>query len=50
MEGGENAAGIVFEWLKNVGFVNSVSEIERVASSVDNSGGVYFIPALYGTL
>jgi len=48
MEGSESAAGISFEWLKTVGLVNHVTEIEEMGSRVNGSNGVYFVPALYG--
>ena len=37
------------QWLRDgLGFITSSSEIEDLASTVPDSGGVYFVPALTG--
>ena len=41
--------GSVVQWLRDgLGFITSSSEIEDLASTVPDSGGVYFVPALTG--
>ena len=42
-------AGSAVKWLKNgLGLIQSASETETLARSVENSGGVHFVPALNG--
>jgi len=49
MEGGVFIGGAVVQWLRDeMGLIGSSEEIERVASSVDDSGGVYLVPAFAG--
>ncbi len=37
------------QWLRdNLGLINSSSDIEALAGSVEDSGGVYFVPAFSG--
>lgn len=43
--------GSIFSWLRdNLGLIHSVEEIEDLAKSVDDTSGVYFIPAFSGLL
>jgi glycerol kinase len=43
------SAGTAVEWLRDdLGLLSSAAESETVAASVDDSGGVYFVPALLG--
>jgi glycerol kinase len=43
------SAGTTVEWLRDdLGLLSSAAESETVAASVDDSGGVYFVPALLG--
>lgn len=49
LEGSVFIAGAVVQWLRDgLGFVQSASEIEALASSVPDNGGVYFVPAFAG--
>ncbi len=49
IEGSSFIAGAVVQWLKeNMGFISDYSEIERIATSVSSTEGVYFIPAFVG--
>ena len=49
MEGSIYVGGSVVQWLRDgLGFITSSSEIEDLASTVPDSGGVYFVPALTG--
>lgn len=42
-------AGTSVEWLRDdLGFLDSAAESEEVAASVSDSGGVVFVPALFG--
>ncbi len=42
-------AGSAIKWLKNgLGLIESASETQALAESVQDSGGVYFIPAING--
>ena len=48
-EGSIYVGGSVVQWVRDgLGFIKSSSEIEELASSVPDSGGVYFVPALTG--
>jgi glycerol kinase len=43
------SAGTAVEWLRDdLGLLQTAAESEAVAASVDDSGGVYFVPALLG--
>jgi glycerol kinase len=43
------SAGTAVEWLRDdLGLLQTAAESETVAASVDDSGGVYFVPALLG--
>lgn len=49
LEGSIYVGGSVVQWLRDgLGFITSSSEIEDLASTVPDSGGVYFVPALSG--
>jgi len=49
LEGSVFTAGAVVQWLRDgLGVIRDASEAERLADSVPDSGGVYFVPALTG--
>ena len=49
LEGSVFIAGAVVQWLRDqLGIINQASEIEALAETVENNGGVTFIPALAG--
>ncbi len=49
LEGSIYVGGSVVQWIRDgVDFIKNSSEIETLASSVPDSGGVYFVPALTG--
>ncbi len=49
LEGSIFVAGSVVQWLRDgLGIIRSSSEIEALASTVPDNGGVYFVPALTG--
>ncbi len=49
LEGSAFIAGAAVQWLRDgLGFFKSAPEIESLAASVDDSGGVSFVPALAG--
>ena len=49
LEGSIYAGGSVVQWLRDgLGIIKSSSEIEELASTVQDSAGVYFVPALTG--
>ena len=49
LEGSIFVGGSVVQWLRDgLGIIRSSSEIEALARSVDDNGGVYFVPALTG--
>ncbi len=49
LEGMANTTGAAIEWLvKNLNIINSPEESERIASSIESSEGVYFVPAFSG--
>ncbi|TRZ85885.1 MAG: glycerol kinase [Streptomycetaceae bacterium] len=49
LEGSVAVTGSAVQWLRDqLGIINEASEIEALAASVDNSGGVYFVPAFSG--
>uniref|UniRef100_A0A6A7FPS1 Glycerol kinase 5 n=1 Tax=Hirondellea gigas TaxID=1518452 RepID=A0A6A7FPS1_9CRUS len=47
-EGSANDIGTIIEWGKRIGLYSCVSETADLASSVADSGGVYFVPAFQG--
>ncbi len=49
LEGSIFVGGSVVQWLRDgLGIIRSSSEIEALASTVPDNGGVYFVPALTG--
>lgn len=49
LEGSIYVGGSVVQWLRDgLGIIKSSSEIEELASTVQDSAGVYFVPALTG--
>ena len=49
LEGSIFVGGSVVQWLRDgLGIIRSSAEIEALASSVEDNGGVYFVPALTG--
>lgn len=49
LEGSVFIAGAVVQWLRDgLGIIKSSSEIEALAASVPDCGGVYFVPAFAG--
>ena len=49
LEGSVFIGGAVVQWLRDgLGIINSAAEIEALATSVPDSGGVHFVPAFTG--
>ncbi len=49
LEGSIAVTGSLIQWLRdNLGLISDASEIEPLAASVDDNGGVYFVPAFSG--
>jgi glycerol kinase len=49
LEGSIAIAGALVQWLRdNLGFIESSGEIEELARTVEDNGGVYFVPAFSG--
>ena len=49
LEGSVAVTGSAIQWLRDqLGIIKSSSEIEALASSVEDNGGVYFVPAFSG--
>jgi glycerol kinase len=49
LEGSVFVAGAVVQWLRDaLGLIANSADIERLAASVPDSGGVYFVPAFVG--
>ncbi len=49
LEGSVFIAGAVIQWLRDgLGLLPSAADSERLAASVSDSGGVYFVPAFVG--
>ena len=49
LEGSVAMAGATVQWLRdNLGIISSSSEVETLAASVEDNGGVYFVPAFSG--
>ena len=49
LEGSIAIAGAAVQWLRdNLGIIDSAPAIEALAASVDDNGGVYFVPAFSG--
>jgi glycerol kinase len=49
LEGSIFIAGAVIQWLRDgLGIIKSSSEVETLASQVEDTGGLYFVPSLTG--
>ncbi len=49
LEGGVFIGGAVVQWLRDgLGFIRASHEVEALAASVEDSGGVYLVPAFAG--
>ena len=49
LEGSIAITGALVQWLRdNLGMINSSGEVEALAASVEDNGGVYFVPAFSG--
>jgi len=49
LEGSVAITGALVQWLRdNLGLIANSAEIEELAASVENNGGVYFVPAFSG--
>lgn len=49
LEGSVAIAGAAFNWLRdNVNLINDAQEIDKLADDVDDTNGVYFVPAFSG--
>lgn len=49
LEGSVFIAGAVVQWLRDgLGLISDAAESERLATEVEDSGGVYFVPAFVG--
>ncbi|GAB1866198.1 Putative glycerol kinase 5 [Camponotus japonicus] len=47
-EGSSSDTGILIEWVKSIGIVNDATETAGMANSVNDTDGVYFVPAFSG--
>jgi glycerol kinase len=49
LEGSIAVTGALVQWLRdNLGLIKTSSEVETMAASVDDNGGIYFVPAFSG--
>ena len=49
LEGSIAVSGSLVQWLRdNLGIISQASDIEKLAASVDDNGGAYFVPAFSG--
>ncbi len=49
LEGSIAVTGSLVQWLRdNLGIISTSEEVESLAASVDDNGGVYFVPAFSG--
>jgi glycerol kinase len=49
LEGSIAITGALVQWLRdNLGMINKSSDIEKLALSVEDNGGIYFVPAFSG--
>jgi len=49
LEGSVFVAGAAVQWLRDgLGIIRTSAEVEQLAASVSDAGGVYFVPALVG--
>lgn len=49
LDGGVYITGAAVQWLRDgIKIIESASETEEIAKSIDNTGGLYFVPAFVG--
>jgi glycerol kinase len=49
LEGSIAVTGSLIQWLRdNLGIISSAADVEKLARSVDDNGGAYFVPAFSG--
>lgn len=49
LEGSIAIAGALVQWLRdNLGLIDNAAEVEALAQSVEDNGGIYFVPAFSG--
>ncbi|EKA61737.1 glycerol kinase [Janibacter hoylei PVAS-1] len=49
LEGSIAVTGSLIQWLRdNLGFIREAPEVEQLAGTVEDNGGVYFVPAFSG--
>ena len=49
LEGSVAIAGALVQWLRdNLGLISTSAEVEQLARTVDDNGGIYFVPAFSG--
>lgn len=49
LEGSVAVTGSLVQWLRdNLGLISEASEVEKLAQTVDDNGGAYFVPAFSG--
>ncbi len=49
LEGAVFIAGAAVQWLRDsLGIIETSADVERLAATVDDSGGVFFVPAMVG--
>ncbi|WP_448809302.1 glycerol kinase GlpK [Agromyces bauzanensis] len=49
LEGSIAVTGSLIQWLRdNLGLISSAAEVEELATSVEDNGGAYFVPAFSG--
>ncbi len=49
LEGSIAITGALVQWLRdNLGLIKSAPEVEELAATVDDNGGIYFVPAFSG--
>ncbi len=49
LEGMINTTGAAIQWLKdNLGVIKKVDDSEKIAKAIEDTGGVYFVPAFSG--
>lgn len=48
LEGSIAVTGSLIEWLRTLGLISSAGEVEKLAASVSDNGGVYLVPAFAG--
>lgn len=49
LEGSIAVTGSLVQWLRdNLGMINTAEDIEKLAETVDDNGGAYFVPAFSG--